>query len=120
MQWAGEHPIGAAFIAIVSLILIGVLLSSLGSDVPSDEVVLTSIATGSATPEQTEATATSDEGRLDVPQLECNPLITLEEVDVALDVVGENAGIVRYTGGEACNEALGDRWCPASLKRNGM
>jgi hypothetical protein len=46
--------------------------------------------------------------RPEVPPLNCRPLITLEEVDVALGVVGQLASIPEFARGEACTEVLAD------------
>ena len=40
--------------------------------------------------------------------MNCGPLITLEEVDEALGVTGQNAGIFQFAGGEVCTEVLAD------------
>jgi len=105
MKWIRKNPLVAALLGVVALIAVVGSLSRLGSD---------SSATTTAalvTQETVGSTAAAEAGaveRSEVAPVNCGPLITLEEVDEAFDMVGQNAAIFQFTGGETCTHVLAD------------
>ncbi|MEE8345907.1 MAG: hypothetical protein V3S20_01035 [Dehalococcoidia bacterium] len=76
--------------------------------VETEEPAATTPAGETPTQAPTVERPTSGPERLDVPPVNCGPLITVEEVDDALGVTGQLASIIRFAGAEACSEALAD------------
>jgi hypothetical protein len=84
-----------------------VLLSACGGG-GEEEPAATTPAGETPTQAPTVERPTPGPERLDVPPVNCGPLITLEEVDDALGVTGQLASIFEFAGGEACSEVLAD------------
>lgn len=105
MKWVKKNPLGAALAGVVGLILFIGILSSLGSDTAT---TTTTALAAQETPGSTAATASDSVDRPEVDPVNCSPLITLEEVDEALGVTGQNLSIITFGGGETCTEVLAD------------
>lgn len=67
------------------------------------------VAPTSTNTPQPSTTASVDEAiHPDVPPIDCRPLITVDEIDLAFDKVGEFPDVVVREGGEACTHTLAE------------
>jgi hypothetical protein len=91
-------------IIVVLALAVMVLLSACGGG-GEEEQSATTFAGEAATEAPSVEPSTPGPERTDVPPVSCEPLITDDEVDVALGVTGLPS-MMRFAGGEACNERL--------------
>ncbi len=109
MGWFFRHPKAVALRGTVALVALAVLVAGCISDNSAattvgtlDEVpVDTSVETGEAQPGDAE-----ESERPNVPKIDCRPLITSEEVDAALGVVGQLESLLQFQEREACSTQL--------------
>ena len=86
-------------------------------DVPVTALAVLALVVTSCSPQEVAPTTTvtpqpgttagvDDAIHPDVPPIDCGPLITLDEIDIAFDKVGESPDVVLREGGEACTHTL--------------
>lgn len=110
LTWVEGHVIPSAFIAAGLLVALGLLLASLSGDDPADVAVPASTSTP-ADVATTDGPATADPDRPEFPIVDCQILLTDDEVDVALFEDGELSGprgFFTFAQGETCRHAPDD------------
>ena len=83
---------------VTGLVVLALILASCTST-PEVEATTT-------TPQTAPTTIVEDSVHPDVPPIKCGPLITLQDMDIAFDKVGELINFLTFAGGETCTHVM--------------
>lgn len=109
MGWFFRHPKAVALRGAVALVALAVLVAGCISDNSAATTVGTlDEVSGGASVETSEVQPgdAEESERPNVPKIDCRPLITSEEVDAALGVVGQLESLLQFQEREACSTQL--------------